>query len=66
MASCGMWRRVGLVRANVSKEHISSVIRAERIWVLETKLAITNILNFGIVGSNKTKTAPYPRRRHSF
>jgi hypothetical protein len=37
-----MWRRVALVRTDVSEEFIASIIRVERINDLETTLALTN------------------------
>jgi hypothetical protein len=37
--SSGMWRRVALVRTDVSEECVASIIRVKRIMVLETALA---------------------------
>jgi hypothetical protein len=42
MASSGMLRRVALVRTDVSKECITSFIRATRISVPGTTLAVTS------------------------
>jgi hypothetical protein len=40
MSSSGMLRRVSLVRTDVSKERIASVIRVTRIGELRTTLAV--------------------------
>jgi hypothetical protein len=42
MASSGMLRRVALVRTDISKERIASIIRETRIAELGTTLAITS------------------------
>jgi hypothetical protein len=42
MPSSGTLRHVALVRANVSGEHIASVIRVKRIGKLETMLEVTS------------------------
>jgi hypothetical protein len=45
MASCGMLRRMTLVRTDVSEELSASFIRATIIGELETTLAVTSFLN---------------------
>jgi hypothetical protein len=42
MASCGMLRRVDLVRTDVSEELRASSIRVTRIGEVGTTLAVTN------------------------
>jgi hypothetical protein len=42
MASCGMLRRVALLRSGVSEELSASIIRIIRIGELETTLAVTS------------------------
>jgi hypothetical protein len=42
MASCGMLRRVALVRNDVSKELSASIIRVTRIGELGKTLAVTS------------------------
>jgi hypothetical protein len=42
MASCGMLRRVSLVRADLSQELSPSFIRVKRIGELGTTLAVTS------------------------
>jgi hypothetical protein len=44
MPSSGMWCRAGLVRTDVSKESIASIIRVERISELATPLAVTEFI----------------------
>jgi hypothetical protein len=38
----GMLRRVALVRVDISEEHVSSIIRMERISELGTTFAVTS------------------------
>jgi hypothetical protein len=45
MTSAGMWRRVGLVRTDVSAEHDVSTFRAERIRELGTTLTVNSRSN---------------------
>jgi hypothetical protein len=40
--SCGMRRRVALVRTNVSEELVASIIRVTRIGELGTTLGVTS------------------------
>jgi hypothetical protein len=42
MPSSGLWRRVSLVRTNVSEKRIASIIRVTRIGELGTMLVITS------------------------
>jgi hypothetical protein len=49
-----MLRRVALVRTDVSEEHVSPILRVERISKLWTALAVTN----------KTQTVSHPIIRH--
>jgi hypothetical protein len=44
MSSSGIWHRVALVRTDVSKERIASIIRVERISELGTMSAVTTNL----------------------
>jgi hypothetical protein len=37
MPSSGMWRRVGLVKTDVSKERVASIFRIEKIYASEEK-----------------------------
>jgi hypothetical protein len=45
MSSSGMYRRVVVVRTNVSKEHSASIISVTRIGELGTTLAVTSNRN---------------------
>jgi hypothetical protein len=76
-----MWRRVALVRTDVSEEHVSSIFRVEKIHeqrnsCSQTANTFPRAKNFFYpedggdtflrnVGSYKTYAAPHPRRRHS-
>jgi hypothetical protein len=42
MLSCGMLRRVTLVRIDVSEEHIASIIRVTKIAELGATLTVTS------------------------
>jgi hypothetical protein len=42
--SCGMLRRVALVRTNVSEEHMASLIRMTKIGELGTTLAVSLLI----------------------
>jgi hypothetical protein len=42
MSTCGVWRRVALVRTDVSEKLSTSIIRVTRIGELGTTLAVTN------------------------
>jgi hypothetical protein len=44
MPSSGLWRRVALVRTDVSEERVASIFRVDRISELETAFAITSRL----------------------
>jgi hypothetical protein len=60
-----MLGRVGLIRTDVSEEHIASIFRVERITELGM-LTVTSILPFlQIIGSYKSHTASHPRKQHS-
>jgi hypothetical protein len=64
--SSKMWLQVAVVRTDVSEERIASIIRVERISELGT---ISHTDDGGDtfprnVGSNKTRMASCPRRRH--
>jgi hypothetical protein len=77
--SSGMWRRVAIVRGNVSEGRIASIIRVKRISELGTVLAVT-ILTFLArrffhpddrgntflrnVSSYNSYTTSHPKRRH--
>jgi hypothetical protein len=43
MAFSGIWRRVDVLRTDVSEEHIASIVRVEKISDLGTTLALTTI-----------------------
>jgi hypothetical protein len=49
MPSSGMWRRVGLVRQDVSEECIASIFKVERISEVEN-LAVTTEPHIGGYG----------------
>jgi hypothetical protein len=42
MLFSGMWRCVDLVRIDVSKRRVASIVRVERISELGTRLAVTS------------------------
>jgi hypothetical protein len=44
MVSCGMLRRVALVRTDVSEELSASFIKVTRIGELETTLVVTSVV----------------------
>jgi hypothetical protein len=67
--SSGMWRRIALVRIDVSEESFASIIRVQRNSQLGTKLAVAETSNdwadirLRIVRSYRSHTALHPRRR---
>jgi hypothetical protein len=42
MPSSGKWRRVDLVKTDISEERVVSIIRVEKISELGTTLAVNN------------------------
>jgi hypothetical protein len=50
--SSGMWRRVGVLRANVVEERVASIFRVERVHELEITLAAISRLNCLLVTAN--------------
>jgi hypothetical protein len=68
-----MWSRVNFVSIDLSEECVTSIYRVEIIRELGTTLGVTSSFHLEDVGnkflrnigSNKTHTAPHPRRRHS-
>jgi hypothetical protein len=70
ISSSGMWRIVDLFKVDLSEELIASILTVEGISELETTRAVTSKLKHNVkllrnIGSNKTHTAPLPRRRQS-
>jgi hypothetical protein len=77
MQSSGMWRRVVLVRTDVSEERIAYIIRATRVGDIGTTLALTKNRStlrhpddrddkfLPNVGSYKSHAGSHPRKRHS-
>jgi hypothetical protein len=53
MPSSGMWRRVALVKMDVSEEHSASFIRVGRISEIETRATRRHISEDGIFRSHR-------------
>jgi hypothetical protein len=58
-----MWRRVGIILADVSEEHVACIFRVKRIGELGTALAANSKVNH-IATLSETSVITTPTRRH--